>query len=134
MLHPAAIVALSYILVNLIMWNLLAPELSLFAAGIACVFTGSGNALLIVALCYCADFRTVLGCVLLTITSLLLFAFVPVSMEIDRVLPTDAQAALAFPFWGGVSCGVHALLSVLLLMPVLFRISTARKDLPNHAN
>lgn len=121
--HPAAVVALLYILSNLVFWGWLADIEAMPILGeiFACACTGGVNAVVIVLLSGCREFRSVAGGALLLLSALLLLAFVPLWYELERVLPTDAQAALAFPFWGGAACVVHAALSLLMLLPILLR-------------
>ena len=124
MLHPAAITAVLYILTNIVYWGWISgcEAVPIIGEIFALVCTGGLNAGLLVLLCSCPEFRSFVGGSLLTLAALLLFAFLPLCIEINRVLPTDAQAPLAFIFWGGAAAAAHALLvGLMVLISPFFR-------------
>lgn len=120
MRHPAAVVAMLYTLANVVYWGCLSDSGIMPIVGeiFALLFTGGVNAALIVLFCCCPEFRTRVGGTLLTLSALGLFAFLPLCIEINRVLPTDAQAGLAFVFWGGAATVAHAVLTGAIAISV----------------
>ena len=118
--HPATIVAILYVLTNLVYWGWLSDSgiMPIIGEIIALLCTGGVNAVLIALFSACPEFRTKSGGTLLVLAALLLFAFLPLCVAINRVLPTDAQAALAFVFWGGAATVAHALLTIVIAVPV----------------
>lgn len=122
--HPAAIAAILYTLTNIVYWGWISGSEGVPILGeiYALIHTGGVNAALIVLLSCRPVFRSPLGGTLLTLAAMLLFAFLPLCVEINRVLPTDAQAALAFVFWGGAASLAHAfLVGLLVLLSLFFR-------------
>ena len=125
MKHPATIVAILYVLTNLVYWGCLSDSgiMPIIGEMFALLFTGGVNAALIVLCCCCPEFRTWGGGTLLTLLGLGLFAFLPLCIEINRVLPTDAQAGLAMVFWGGAATVAYASLTgvIAIIVRLLFR-------------
>lgn len=125
MKHPATIVAILYSLANLVYWGCLSDSgiMPIIGEMFALLFTGGVNAALIVLCCCCPEFRTWGGGTLLTLLGLGLFAFLPLCIEINRVLPTDAQAGLAMVFWGGAATVAYAALTgvIAIIVRLLFR-------------
>lgn len=110
---PAAWLPLAYILGNFILWESEAGGMPVVGSIFASVLTGSANAVLLVV-CALAWRGNKAMQVAVALCSLLLVAFVPLSFEMMRQLPTDAQAALVVPFWGAPACILHLLLSCAL--------------------
>jgi hypothetical protein len=125
MKHPATIVAILYVLTNLVYWGCLSDSgiMPVIGEMFALFFTGGVNAALIVLCSCCPEFRTWGGGTLLTLLALGLFAFLPLCIEINRVLPTDAQAGLAMVFWGGAATVAYAALTgaIAIIVRLLFR-------------
>ncbi len=125
MKHPATIAAILYVLTNLVYWSWLSDSGIMPVIGeiFALFFTGGVNATLIVLCSCCPEFRTWGGGTLLTLLALGLFAFLPLCIEINRVLPTDAQAGLAMVFWGGAATVAYAALTgvIAIIVRLLFR-------------
>ncbi len=126
MLHPAAVVAILYTLTNVVYWGWLSESGIMPVIGeiFALFFTGGVNAALIVLCSCCPEFRTWGGGTLLTLLALGLFAFLPLCIEINRVLPTDAQAGLAMVFWGGAATVAYAVLTgaIAIIVRLIFRM------------
>ena len=125
MRHPAAVVAILYTLANVVYWGRLSDSgiMPIIGEMFALFFTGGVNAALIVLCCCCPEFRTRGGGTLLTLLALGLFAFLPLCIEINRVLPTDAQAGLAMVFWGGAATVAYAALTgaIAIIVRLVFR-------------
>lgn len=110
---PAAWLPLGYILGNFALWEAESGAMPVVGSMFASVFTGSVNAVLLVV-CAIVWRKNKAMQVAVALCSLLLAAFVPLSLEMLRQLPTDAQAALVIPFWGAPACILHLLLSFAL--------------------
>ena len=126
MLHPAAVVAILYTLTNVVYWGWLSESGIMPVIGeiFALFFTGGVNAALIVLCSCCPEFRTWGGGTLLILLALGLFAFLPLCIKINRVLPTDAQAGLAMVFWGGAATVAYAVLTgaIAISVRLIFRM------------
>lgn len=124
MKHPATIVAILYVLTNLVYWGWLSDSgiMPIIGEIFALFFTGGINAALIVLCSCCSEFRTWAGGTLLTLLALGLFGFLPLCIEINRVLPTDAQGGLSMVFWGGAATVAYAALTgvIVIIARLLF--------------
>ena len=121
--QPAAVVALLYVLTDVVLWSMeegFVPIAGVLFAG-AC--TGCLNALLLAALSVAQQCQSWLMKSALLLCSLALFALVPVSLEIKEVLHNshDAQTPIVIPFYGGAMSVLHGVLSLLLIIPLMFR-------------
>lgn len=112
--HPARVVALVYILLNLIFWSFVGGG-GVSGGAFASVFSGSINALLVLGMSYTQVAGRAPVRERLVFCAWLLFALFPVSLAIAAQLHTDAQAALAIIFVGGLASAVHLALSLLLI-------------------
>lgn len=106
---PAAIVAGLYVVSNALLWWLRAGD-----AFMGAVCTGSINALLIMVACFSAACRSRGMQVALCFAALLLFGMIPMSLELIDRLPDAPHATLLLPSFGGLACGLHAVLTLSL--------------------
>ncbi len=107
--HPANLTALTYLFLNFVFWFGVGGG-SVMAGLFGSAFTGSISALFILAMA-----RTREANRLLIWCAALLFLLFPVNIAIAAQLHTDAQAALAVIFVGGLASAVHLVLSLILL-------------------
>lgn len=115
MRHPASAIAVIYLVVCLAIWadNCWASS-GMVGVMFGMLCTGGVNALLIVLASACRDVRTLPMGAALTFCSLMLFAFLPLIFLLIKQLPTDAQAAVAIPFYGGAATVLHLMVSLVL--------------------
>ena len=112
--HPANLTALTYLFLNFVFWFGVGGG-SVMAGLFGSVFTGSISALLILAMARTRESNRPPMRGLLIWCAALLFLLFPVNIAIAAQLHTDAQAALAVIFVGGLASAVHLVLSLILL-------------------
>ena len=130
MRYPACAIAVIYLVVCLAIWadNCWASS-GMVGVMFGMLCTGGVNALLIVLASACRDVRTLPMGAALTFCSLMLFAFPPLIFLLIKQLPTDAQAAVAIPFYGGAATVLHLMVSLVLCGGVhWFSRSTKKKS------